>query len=130
MGAAFFPGIEASWKLRDIFPFVEPFRLNASQMRPGDVSSQMSLPWQSDFLDCAIERGQANVDLVWWPAQRPLDVLKPGGDAYIPWARVAEDSNSGGMSVEQMITDWYKLGFILQQPNGRFEEQPRPKDPD
>jgi hypothetical protein len=125
VGAAFFPGIEASWKIRDVFPFVEAFRLDASKMRPGDVSSQMSLPWQSDFLDCAVESGNAGLDLVWWPAQRPVMVLKPGSDAYIPWARVSDDDTTQ-MSVDAMITDWFKLGFVLQQPDGRFEEQPRP----
>ena len=125
VGAAFFPGIEASWKIRDVFPFVEAFRLDASKMQPGDVSSQMSLPWQSDFLDCAVESGNARVDLVWWPAQRPIKVLKPGSDAYIPWARVS-DNDKTEMSVDEMITDWFKLGLVLQQANGRFEEQPRP----
>jgi len=122
VGGAFFPGIEASWKIRDIFAFVEPFRLDASQLQAGDVSSQMSLPWQSDFLDCAVERGNAGVDLVWWPAQRPVSVLKGDSNAYIPWARVS-DSGSAEMSVEQMITDWYKLRFIIQKANGRYEEE-------
>ncbi len=30
VGAAFYPGIEASWKIRDIFPFSEPFRFDAA----------------------------------------------------------------------------------------------------
>jgi hypothetical protein len=29
------------------------------------------------------------------------------------------------MLLDAMITDWFKLGFVLEQ-NGRFEEQPRP----
>jgi len=124
IGAAFFPGIEASWKIRDVFPFVEAFRFDASKMQPGDVTSQMSLPWQSDFLDCAVESGNAGIDLVWWPAQRPIAILKPGSDAYIPWARQS-DSDTTAMSLDAMITDWFKLGFVLEQ-NGRFEEQPRP----
>jgi len=62
---------------------------------------------------------------VWWPAQRPIAVLKPGSDAYIPWARVS-DNDKTEMSVDEMITDWFKLGLVLQQANGRFEEQPRP----
>jgi hypothetical protein len=115
VGAAFYPGIEASWKIRDVFPFVEAFRLDASQLHPGDVSSQMSLPWQSDFLDCSAETANATTELVWWPAQRPVAVLKAGGDAYFPWA--------GTMSVDQMVTDWSQLSFVLQQPNGRFEAQ-------
>jgi L-lysine epsilon oxidase-like protein len=121
VGAAFYPGIEASWKIRDVFAFLEPFRLDPAQMHPGDISSQMSLPWQSDFLDCAVERGNADEDLVWWPAQRPNAVLQAGGDKYIPWAR-RSDSDLFTMSVEQMITDWHKLGFVMRQTNGRYEE--------
>jgi len=125
VGAAFYPGIEASWKLRDVYAFVEPFRLDSAKVSPGDISSQMSLPWQSDFLDCSVESGNFGDDLVWWPAQRPIAILKAGGgNAYAPWGR-ATASGSTGMSVDQMITDWYKLGFVMAQPNGRFEEVDR-----
>jgi hypothetical protein len=120
VGGAFFPGIEASWKVRDVFPFVEPFRLDAAQVHPGDVTSQMSLPWQSDFLDCAVESSpDAGEDLVWWPAQRPINVLRAGSNTYIPWARAT--INGPDMSVEEMITGWNDLGFVLEA-NGRFEE--------
>jgi len=125
VGAAFYPGIEASWKLRDVYTFVEPFRLDSSKASPGDISSQMSLPWQSDFLDCSVEPGNFGDDLVWWPAQRPIAVLSAaGGNAYAPWGR-ATVAGSTEMTVEQMITDWYKLGFVMAQPNGRFEEVDR-----
>jgi len=123
IGAAFYPGIEASWKIRDVFPFVDPFRMDASRMNPGDVTSQMSLPWQSDFLDCAAEDGNAGQELVWWPAQRPLNVLKPGSNTYIPWARFA-DTDTSEMSIDQILTGWIKLGFLVQS-NGRFEETQR-----
>jgi hypothetical protein len=121
VGGAFFPGIEVSWKLRDVFPFIEPFRLDASHVQPGEVSSQMSLPWQSDFLDCAVEHSDdVDDDLVWWPAQRPIDVLRGGANTYVPWAR----TTAGGtqrMSMKQMITGWKDLGFLLEA-NGRFED--------
>jgi len=121
VGGAFFPGIEASWKLRDVFPFAEPFRLDAAQMHPGDVTSQMSLPWQSDFLDCAVEPSDdAGEDLVWWPAQRPIFVLRAGTNTYIPWARTTANGTQE-MSIEQMITRWGDLGFVLEA-NGRFED--------
>jgi hypothetical protein len=123
IGAAFYPGIEASWKIRDVFPFVEPFRLDASAMNPGDVSSQMSLPWQSDFLDCAAENGNNGSELVWWPAQRPINVLKPGSNTYIPWARF-NDTDTGQMSIDQILAGWSKLGFLVQS-SGRFEETQR-----
>ena len=121
VGGAFFPGIEASWKLRDVFPFVEPFRPDAARMRPGDVTNQMSLPWQSDFLDCAVEpSNDAGEDLVWWPAQRPIFVLRAGSNTYIPWARTTVDGTQP-MTVDQMITGWAGLGFLLAA-NGRFED--------
>jgi len=123
VGAAFYPGIEASWKIRDVFPFVEPFRLDSSQVNPGDVSAQMSLPWQSDFLDCAVEPGNAGKNLVWWPAQRPINVLKAGSNDYIPWARLS-DANPTEMSPDDMVTGWANLGFLVAA-NGRFEETER-----
>ena len=125
VGGPFYPGIEASWKIRDVFPFVEPFRLDSSKIGPGDVTSQMSLPWQSDFLDCAAEsvRGNPVGELVWWPAQRPINVLKPGSNTFVPWGRFAE-TDTDDMSIDQIITGWSKLGFLVEA-NGRFEETQR-----
>ncbi len=34
VGAAFFPGIEVSWKIRDVFRYVEPFRLDPESLFP------------------------------------------------------------------------------------------------
>jgi len=121
VGGAFYPGIEASWKIRDVFPFVEPFRLDPSRVQPGDVSSQMSLPWQSDFLDCAVETPQDTGEtLVWWPAQRPIDVLRAGSNTYVPWARTTPNGTRE-MSVEEMVTQWPDLGFLVAR-NGRIED--------
>jgi hypothetical protein len=124
VGGAFFPGIEISWKVRQ-FPLIEPFRFDASQMKPGDATAQMSLPWQSDFLDCAVEPGNGSVDLVWWPAQRPLAVLRNGGTQYVQWARSDQAETSPEMTPEQMVSAWMNLGFVLLQTNGRFEEVER-----
>jgi hypothetical protein len=118
IGAAFYPGIEASWKLRDVYPFMEPFRLDAAKVTPGDVSKQMSLPWQSDFLDCGIENGGGPVQLVWWPAQRPIDVLS--NSKYVPWARAFS-----GAGEVNMVVEWWKLGFVLEQADGTFAEVDR-----
>jgi hypothetical protein len=124
VGAAFFPGIEVSWQLRDEYSFVEAFRLDSSHLDPGDVTKLMSLPWQSDFLDCSVERGQWTTDLVWWPTQRPINVLGGTDDNYISWAR-ALVSGPDEMTVDQMVTDWYKLGFLLKHANGRYQEVDR-----
>src|SRR5438067_134501 len=34
VGAAFYPGIECSWLLRDVYPFMEPFRLDQKHIKP------------------------------------------------------------------------------------------------
>ena len=80
----------------------------------------MSLPWQSDFLDCAVENSEDGEDLVWWPAQRPIDVLRAGSNTYVPWARTTANGTQP-MSMEQMIAGWGDLGFVLEA-NGRFED--------
>jgi hypothetical protein len=111
VGAAFYPGIEASWKLRDQFAFIAPFRLDPDAIQPGDVTAQMSLPWQSDFIDCAVERGNLQQDLTWWPAQRPIHAWKTPTDPPVSWARAFD--GTGDLSAEQMVRDWYRLGFLL-----------------
>jgi hypothetical protein len=111
VGAAFYPGIEASWRLRDKFTFIEPFRLDATALSPGDVTAQMSLPWQSDFLDCAVEAGNIGQDLTWWPAQRPIDVRQTPTGPPIPWDRAFD--SPGELSPDQMVTDWWRLGHVL-----------------
>ena len=121
IGAPFYPGIEASWKLRDIYQFMEPYRLDAAVLKPGDITKQMSLPWQSDFLDCAIEAGGGPVQFVWWPAQRPLDVL--ANNKYVKWARAF--NGPGELSPADMVADWWKLGLLLRRPNGTFAEVDR-----
>jgi len=65
-GGAFFPGIEITYIARDPGMYVEPFRLDASKLKPGDITKRMACPWQADFFECEIH---------WWPAQRPDDVL-------------------------------------------------------
>jgi hypothetical protein len=111
VGAAFFPGIEASWKIRDQLAFIEPFRLDPGAIRPGDVTAQMSLPWQSDFLDCAFESGNIGQDLTWWPAQRPINVRQTPSGPPISWARAFD--NQADLTTEQMVVDWFRLGLIL-----------------
>ena len=119
VGAAFYPGIEVSWKARDEFTFVEAFRLDAATVRPGDVTAQMSLPWQSDFLDCGVESGNFGVDLTWWPAQRPLNVRQRADGPPVSWARSFD--GPGDLTVEQMVTEWSRLGFVLPNGNALLE---------
>jgi hypothetical protein len=119
VGGAFYPGIEASWKLRDQFAFAEPFRLDAAAINPGDVTAQMSLPWQSDFLDCAVESGNIGQDLTWWPAQRPIDVRQTAAGGPISWDRAF--GNEGELSTEAMVTDWWRLGHVLPDGDALLE---------
>lgn len=67
VGAAFFPGIEAGWLLRDKYEYLgdDPFRLNPQQSDPqcpvltaGDITKQMAVPWQADFAVCSREPGK------------------------------------------------------------------------
>jgi L-Lysine epsilon oxidase N-terminal/L-lysine epsilon oxidase C-terminal domain len=123
VGAAFFPGIEVSWKIRDVFRYVEPFRLDPESLSPGDISQQMSLPWQTDFVDCAYED-----PYVWWPAQRPIDVRLGQEAGHSVWARPFP-SGKGEMDAEAMVKDFYRLGHVLRSADGfleagRVEEEP------
>ena len=121
VGGAFYPGIEASWKLRDRFTFIEPFRLDAAAINPGDVTAQMSLPWQSDFLDCAVESGNIGQELTWWPAQRPIHVRQTPGGPPISWARAFD--NEGDLSTEAMVNDWPRLGLVLPVGDALLEDE-------
>ena len=113
VGGAFFPGIEASWHLRDTLGYLEPFRLDPSGLGPGDITEQMAVPWQADFTDCTGE----GAPLAWWPAQRPDDVYPEGGGGQVPWIRdlVA--------SPQDMVANWYKLGFVVRQGNVLVETE-------
>ena len=115
VGGAFFPGIEVSWKMRDVFRYIEPFRLDPECLSPGDISQQMSLPWQTDFVDCAYED-----PYVWWPAQRPIDVRQNEESEYSLWAR-RSPSGKAEMGAEAMVENFYRLGHILRSGNGFFE---------
>jgi L-Lysine epsilon oxidase N-terminal/L-lysine epsilon oxidase C-terminal domain len=124
VGAAFYPGIEVSWKIRDVFKYVEPFRLDANSLSAGDVTQQMSLPWQTDFVDCAYED-----PYVWWPAQRPIDVLHDKSSPYRPWARRFDGKGNDPLGAKDMVHDFYRLGLVLRSDNGFYETGRVEKDP-
>lgn len=103
VGGAFYPGIEASWMLRDTFAFSEPFRLDQTFLSAGDVTKQMAVPWQTDFYDCALDG-----NLAWWPATRPDDVFPEKQKKQVSWTRGLVGSG------KDMIARWHKLGFVIQ----------------
>ncbi|MGB5081592.1 MAG: LodA/GoxA family CTQ-dependent oxidase [Burkholderiales bacterium] len=115
VGGAFFPGIEGGWRLREVYGYVEPFRLDPAGRQAGDVTKQMAVPWQADFLLCRKENhGQW---YGWWPAQRPDDVLPESGGTVRNWADIIGN-------YQAMVDDWSKLGFVLER-NGQLVETDR-----
>jgi hypothetical protein len=110
-GGPFAPGIETSFLTRDKYPYLEPFRLDASQLSPGDLTKQNAVPWQADFLDCEFEP-----PLSWWPAGRPDDVVTATSKGYLAWER-------GLKTHMDMVKYWNELGFVLQSGNSFFETQ-------
>ncbi len=141
VGGAFFPGIEASWQIRNQHLFIEPFRLNlnatsqyldengipeGTPIRAGHFSRQMAVPWHADFNDCRNEG-----DFGWWPAQRPDDVYDPSTDTRIPWARPTDKFLGGNheSTHDDMQQNWYKFGFVIQGPNYYSETERSPQIP-
>jgi L-Lysine epsilon oxidase N-terminal/L-lysine epsilon oxidase C-terminal domain len=127
VGAPMYPGIEVSWKMRDFFEYTEPFRLASDVLSPGDVSQQMSLPWQTDFVDCAYED-----PYVWWPAQRPINVLPYGSAKYVQWDRNFEPKNPNkSIGMDDMLRNFHRLGHVLRSgekflETGRMQHDPDP----
>jgi hypothetical protein len=66
VGGPFYPGIEITYIARDKKLYSEPFRLDHTVIKAGDITKRMAVPWQADFYECRIH---------WWPAQRPDYVL-------------------------------------------------------
>ncbi len=112
VGGPFYPGIEAGWFLRDKFRYAEPFRLSQRALAAGDVTKQMSLPWQSDFDACQFES-----PLAWWPAQRPDDVFPEGGGPQVQWTRDLVKSEKG------MVKNWHRLGFVIKKGDAYVETE-------
>ncbi len=112
VGSAFFPGIEGSWFLRDVYQYIEPFRLDQAKLQAGDVTKQMAVPWQADFNDCS-----ASDDFAWWPAQRPDQVIPEDGEQHADWTRDLVSSR------EDMVKNWHRLGFVVEAEEGFFETE-------
>ena len=82
----------------------------------------MSLPWQTDFVDCAYED-----PYVWWPAQRPINVHKQGQTGYVEWDRQLVEKEPDPLeepdplTADQMVHDFYRLGHVLQSGEAFYE---------
>jgi hypothetical protein len=119
VGAGLFPGIEAGRIMRDPLTYRRPFRiastLDGGQMRPGDLTERMAVPWQSDFMLCTNQGSTGD----WWPAQRPNQVLR--GQERVNWADPLETG-------QDMVDHWSKLGFIVEEESAgtvRYVEKER-----
>jgi hypothetical protein len=113
IGGAFFPGIECGWMVRDVYTFSEPFRLSHAKLEAGDVTKQMSVPWQADFFAC-----QSEENFAWWPSQRPDDVFPEAGGPQAPWTRGLVNSGA------EMVKRWHRLGVVARRGD-RFVETER-----
>jgi hypothetical protein len=138
VGGAFFPGIEFGWQMRNPILFSEPFRLNLNAtsgywgeqgvpIGPGHFTRQMAVPWQADFNDCRDEG-----DYAWWPSQRPTAVLpSTAATQRVDWARptVKFDSGKQVSDHQDMLENWYKFGFVVQEGDLFIETERAPTIP-
>jgi len=121
VGAAFFPGIEATTTIRT-FAYDEPFRLrhapSPNGLKPGDVTKLMARPWQGDFAWCA--GGNSFGASSWWPAARPISVFPEATPTTKQfWTRdIAQ-------TAEDMVDNWFRLGFIVDPGSGSLVETER-----
>lgn len=123
-GGSFFPGIEVGEQTithPDSFVPNELFRIDVDAVKPGDLTKDLGVPWQIDYLVCR-EVGGGQGDNEWiergfWPAQRPLFSFNPSTGSKSIWTGVV-DTDLG------MINDWHTLGFVINE-NGVFQDSER-----
>jgi hypothetical protein len=108
IGAPFFPGIEVTYVIAQAATYEAPFRIKHT-LPPGFLTERMALPWQADFLAC----GE-----LWWPAQRPVDVVTASGQIQ-PFSRGIEDYSD-------MVRWWSELGFIVKKGDRFVEDERNP----
>lgn len=98
LGASYAPGIEVGIFTLEATHYSAPFRFDPDVVAAGDVTAEMSLPWQADFKACGTS---------WWPVPRPNRVL-PQGEA------MQEDWDRGVIDNGAMVAYWHSLGFVVQ----------------
>jgi len=125
-------------------------------LQPGDLTKYMSVPWQADFNECstqpidvtylewnniypgsdndaAMTRAQKVWETLWWPAHRPMQVMELTGVkdqqpsyAWSQWARGIPQTNEGDF---KMVTEWWRLGFVIKNPWAPVDVNPNAPDP-
>jgi hypothetical protein len=126
VGGPFYPGIEGTYDIARASTYHpqsqlrREFRVDPAHP-PGFLTEKMALPWQADFADCR--------DL-WWPSQRPDDVITSEGKKA-KWDRGIVGV-SGGVrrdGHQNMVDNWRKLGFVVfDATKGKFVETERTLD--
>jgi hypothetical protein len=135
VGAAFCPGIEATWICRDPSIYAAPFRIRhkadvgpplslgqdfEAGLEPGDLSRYMACPWQADFNECS-QSPIGDRFVWWWPVQRPsyVYVAEGGRMRQVPWVGSGRDQNADdyvqfGDDLD-MVKLWHELGFVFDE---------------
>jgi L-Lysine epsilon oxidase N-terminal/L-lysine epsilon oxidase C-terminal domain len=117
VGAPFFPGIEATVTVNDgSLTYTEAFRLDQTGLNPGDVTKGMARPWQADFTACS---SGGPDEAAWWPAARPDYIYPQGSTTAVGWTRGIVTS------AQDMVDNWFRLGFIIDPGNGQAVETER-----
>jgi hypothetical protein len=126
-------------------------------LQPGDLTKHMALPWQADFNECStqdidvtyqewneiypasgndtlMKRERQVWETLWWPAHRPLQTwevssVSNGQPSYrwVDWARGVPQTNAGDL---KMVTEWWRLGFVRQNPYLPADVKPTELPPD
>jgi anaerobic selenocysteine-containing dehydrogenase len=113
IGGPFFPGIECGFIQALTSTYRAPFRIDASNVSPGDVTAGLAVPWQADFLACGTR---------WWPAQRPNSVSRDGTfQAWTPpsWTPPFPQSTK----YEEMVANWWRLGLVVKDGDAYVERE-------
>jgi hypothetical protein len=91
--------------MREIPTYGKPIRIR-DDLPPGTLTSQLSVPWQSDYRACGTN---------WWPGGRPNQVTQDG-TTFHEWV-----PNPWG--VTDMIQNWWELGFIARNEEAFVETE-------
>jgi hypothetical protein len=104
VGGSFHPGIEAGDIMARPSTYATPHRIDVLTVEPGELTKQLSVPWQADFLAC----GEG-----WWPGGRPSKVASVTRPAGYSWSEGIETPSG-------MVTEWAKLGFLARDRGSEF----------
>jgi hypothetical protein len=114
IGGPFYPGIEVGWFLEsskaidmagaDYLRIDRGQLLFGEQLRAGDLTKHMAVPWQADFYKCT---KYGSTEPGWWPSARPNEVqLAPPDGGRAEWTRGHVEGHA------DMVERWWKLGFV------------------